>query len=63
MPFRRDLQSAADAGRIGPGLEHLRVDAGSLEKDAGDRPGNAGADNDGLAGSFRHGLLLKSRRW
>ena len=59
----RLVGNAADAGRVGPGLEHLRADTGSLEKDGGNRTGNAGADDDGFAGWFRHALLLISERW
>ena len=55
---RRDLQAAADPGGVGPGLEQLDVDAGPLEKNAGRRTGDAGADDDGFAGSMGHGLLL-----
>jgi len=60
---RRDLQAAADAGRVGPGLEQLGLDAGALQKDTGHRAGNAGADDDGLARSSGHALLHASGRW
>jgi len=60
---RRDLQPAANAGRVGPRFKHPRVDTGSFEKDGGHRTGNAGADDDGFAGWFGHALLLTSVKW
>jgi hypothetical protein len=57
-PVRRNLQSAADAGRVRPCLEQLRLDAGLPEQDRGDRAGNAGTDDEGFAGAFGHVLLL-----
>jgi hypothetical protein len=59
---RRDLQAAADTGRVRPRLEQLRVDAGPLEEDSGDRTGDAGADDQGFAGRVGHVLLPMSLR-
>ena len=58
---RRNLQAAADARGIGPSLEHLRLKTGLPQQDGGDGAGNAGADDEGFAGSSRHVLLLMSR--
>jgi hypothetical protein len=52
----RNLQTAADAGRLRPRLEHLCIDTSSFEEDGADRTGNAGADDDGSAGSLCHVL-------
>jgi hypothetical protein len=56
----RDLQPAADPGRMRPRLEHLRVHAGALEQNGGDGAGDAGANDESLAGSSGHDLLLWS---
>jgi len=60
---RRDLQTAANAGRVGPGFKQPGVDTSSLEEDADHRTGDAGADDDGLAGRFGHALLPASVKW
>ncbi|MHC2638411.1 hypothetical protein ACVJGB_001279 [Bradyrhizobium liaoningense] len=54
---RRDLKAAADAFRIRPGLVDRGLDAGAAQQDRDDGPGDAGADDQGLAGTVRHGLL------
>jgi hypothetical protein len=59
----RDLQTAADAGRAGPRLEHLRIDAGPFQEDSANRTRNAGTNDDGLAGLLGHVLLRASARW
>jgi len=58
---RGDLQSAADTGRMRPGLEDLGFDTDPPEQDGSDGAGNAGADDEGLAESVCHGLLLMSQ--
>ncbi len=58
---RRDLQAAADAGGMRPGLEYLGLDADAPQQDRGDGPGNAGADDERFAGSLGHVLLLMSQ--
>src|SRR5207248_10051243 len=55
-PVRRDLEAAADALGIGPGLVDRGLDAGAAEQDRGDGPGDAGADDQGLAGTVGHCL-------
>jgi len=58
---RRDLQATADAGGMRPGLEQFGRDADFPEQDRGDGAGNAGADDERLAGSLGHVLLLMSQ--
>ena len=58
---RRNLQAAADARGIGPSLEHLRLETGFPEQDGCDGAGDAGADDEGFAGSCGHALLLMLR--
>jgi hypothetical protein len=60
---RRDLQATADPARVRPGLIYLGVDAGLLEEDRSDGAGDAGADDQGFAGTFGHALLHASMRW
>lgn len=53
---RCDLQAAADAGGMGPRLEHLDVDAGLLQEDRRHRTCDAAADDERF-GSSAHVLL------
>ena len=59
---RRDLQAAADAGGVGPGLEHLGIDAGLFQENRRGRAGDAAADDQGFAGILSHLLLHASGR-
>ena len=54
---RRDLEAAADALGVGPGFVDRGFDAGAAQQDRGNGPGDAGADDQGLAGTMGHGLL------
>ena len=55
---RRDLEAAANPFGVGPGFVDRGFDAGAAQQDRGNGPGDAGADDQGLAGTMGHDLLL-----
>src|SRR5438094_323625 len=59
---RGDLQATADAGRIGPSLINLGLDAGLAEEDGRHGAGDAGADDQRFAGALGH-VLLHASGW
>ena len=62
MPLGAICRPPPIAGGVGPCLVQFGLVAGLFKENRGNRAGNAGADDQGLAGTSRHGLLL-GRAW